>query len=68
MTTIPNTNTQAVPLVRVSPGKTPARQISVMHGTYCPPPSAATRTGAMDYAQLPSLHMGRRYAWTGAKA
>ncbi|MBX3588765.1 MAG: hypothetical protein KF796_19205 [Ramlibacter sp.] len=40
----------------------PPRRLDVMSGTYTPPVTAL-RPGAMDYAAVPSLHMGRRRAF-----
>jgi hypothetical protein len=38
----------------------PPRRINVMEGFYEPKPFTPARPGAMQYAQVPSLHMGHR--------
>jgi hypothetical protein len=41
----------------------PPRRINVMVGSYEPKPFTPARPGAMQYAQVPSLHMGHRQAF-----
>ena len=43
-----------------APGVTPPRQHNVMHGPCYEQGWAVPRAGAMDYAHVPSLHMGQR--------
>jgi hypothetical protein len=46
----------------------PPRQINIFAGTYVPRLMAPARAGAMDYASLPSLHMGHRRAFRAEAA
>lgn len=41
----------------------PPRQVNIFAGTYVARPMAPARAGAMDYASVPSLHMGQRRAF-----
>lgn len=62
---LPGSNLRAVPSTPPPlPNVAPARQVQVMFGpVYVPPRTQTFRPGSMDYAQVPSLHMGQRRAF-----